>query len=139
MHCEDKEMNKPQPCPRSLVREKHRRNSASDRCSNGLGVGGLGRRGVLIREDSTMEKAFESVLEQVKVVSSLRRGDKEGPRPAKTLRQKSVKFSEARVLRTERTSGVSQSNSHNKLPDSGAAGGTPGRQKLPPPQLGPVP
>ena len=95
---------------------------------------------MLIREDSTMEMAFESVLEEVKEVSSLRWGDEEGPRPAKTLRQKSVKFSEARVLRTERTSEVSQSNSHNKvLPDSGAAGGMPGRQKLPPPQLAPVP
>lgn len=51
---------------------------------------GLGRRGVLIREDSTMEMAFESALEEVKVVSSLRWGNKEGPRPAKTLRQKSV-------------------------------------------------
>ena len=41
-------MNKPQPCPWSLVREKHRRNSANDRCSNSLGVGvGAGQeRGV---------------------------------------------------------------------------------------------
>lgn len=64
MHCEDKGMNQPQPCPWSLVSEKHRRDSA--RCSNSLGRGcSGGREGVLIGEDSTAEMAFESSLKRL--------------------------------------------------------------------------
>ena len=59
-------MNQPQPCPWSLVREKHRRDSA--RCSNSLGREcGAGREGVWIREDSTAEMAFESPLKRLRV------------------------------------------------------------------------